>query len=180
MENFRFYFCDDDWIYLPYCERVCWQILSNHPYVQHFNNYFYKNTAMTSKVIYLGNLRTAATHLRSGSIIETDAPVDNQGKGERFSPTDLVATALATCIVTTIAILAPSINIDGAECTVEKIMVSNPRKIGEIVVNIDFPMSGPYTDEEKKRLEHIAVTCPVHQTLHPDCKRTIKFNWPNG
>ena len=133
---------------------------------------------MTSKVVYTGDLRTTATHLRSGNTIETDAPVDNHGKGDRFSPTDLVATALATCIVTTIAILAPSINIVGAECQVEKIMASNPRKIGEIIVTISFPESGPYTDEEKKRLELIATTCPVHQSLHPDCKRTIIFNWP--
>ncbi len=135
---------------------------------------------MTSKVVYIGDLRTIATHVRSGNSIETDAPLDNHGMGDRFSPTDLVATALATCIVTTIAILAPSINIEGAECQVEKIMVANPRKIGEIVVTIDFPKSGPYTDEEKKRLEQIAITCPVHQSLHPDCKKTIIFNWPNG
>jgi putative redox protein len=134
---------------------------------------------MTSKVIYTGGLHTVATHLRSGTEIETDAPVDNHGKGERFSPTDLVATALATCIVTTIGILAPSINIDGAECMVEKIMVSDPRRIGEIVVNISFPKSGPYSDQDKSRLEHIANTCPVHQSLHPDCKRTIIFNWPS-
>ncbi len=134
---------------------------------------------MTSKVIYTGGLHTVATHLHSGNTIETDAPVDNHGKGERFSPTDLVATALATCIVTTIGIQAPSINIVGAECEVEKIMVSNPRRIGEIIETISFPKSGPYTDEEKKRLEHIAVTCPVHQSIHPDCKRTIRFNWPN-
>ncbi len=133
---------------------------------------------MTAKVIYLGDLRTEATHVRSGSTIETDAPVDNHGKGERFSPTDLVATALATCIVTTIAILAPSIDITGAECQVEKIMTASPRMIGEIVVTIDFPKSGPYTEDEKKRLEQIAVNCPVHKSLHPDCKRTIKFNWP--
>ena len=132
---------------------------------------------MTSKVVYTGGLHTIATHLRSGSSIETDAPTDNHGKGERFSPTDLVATALAACIVTTIGILAPKIDITGAECMVEKIMASNPRKIGEIVVTISFPKSGPYTEEEKKQLEHIAITCPVHQSLHPDCKRTIIFNW---
>jgi uncharacterized OsmC-like protein len=132
---------------------------------------------MTSKVVYTGHLHTIATHLRSGTSIETDAPVDNHGKGECFSPTDLVATALATCIVTTIAILAPKINIDGAECMVEKIMTNNPRKIGEIVVTISFPKSGPYTEEEKARLHEIAVTCPVHQSLHPDCKRTINFQW---
>jgi len=133
---------------------------------------------MTAKVVYLGDLRTEATHLRYGSTIETDAPVDNHGKGERFSPTDLVATALATCIVTTIAILAPSIDITGAECQVEKIMTSSPRMIGEIVVTIDFPKSGPYTEDEKKRLQQIAENCPVHKSLHPDCKRTIVFNWP--
>ena len=133
---------------------------------------------MTAKVIYTGELHTIATHHRSGTEIHTDAPVDNKGKGEAFSPTDLVATALATCIVTTMAILAPKINITGAECEVEKIMTNNPRKIGEIVVNISFPKSGPYTDEEKARLHEIAVTCPVHQSLHPDLKRTINFIWP--
>ena len=132
---------------------------------------------MTAKIVYTGDLRTIATHVRSGSSIETDAPVDNQGKGERFSPTDLVATALATCILTTIGIKAPSINIVGAECEVEKIMVSDPRKVGEIVVSISFPKSGPYTDEEKKRLYDIAVNCPVYHSLHPDCKKTIIFKW---
>jgi len=140
---------------------------------------FNKKSAMTSKVVYSGELHTIATHLRSGSTIETSAPVDNHGKGDRFSPTDLMATSLATCILTTIAIVAPSINIDGAECEVEKIMVSNPRRIGEVVVKISFPKSGPYSDEEKKRIEQIAITCPVHQSFHPDCKRTILFNWPN-
>src|ERR1700749_3791441 len=100
---------------------------------------------MTSTVLYTGDLRTQATHLRSGSEIETDAPVDNHGKGERFSPTDLLATSLASCIVTTIAILAPKINIQGAICQVEKIMTAAPRKVGEIIVTIDFPESGPYT-----------------------------------
>jgi len=134
---------------------------------------------MTAKILYTGELHTVATHVRSGTEIHTDAPVDNKGKGEAFSPTDLVATALATCIVTTIGILAPKINIVGAECDVEKIMTNNPRKIGEIVVTISFPKSGPYTDEEKARLHEIAVTCPVHQSLHPDCKRTINFIWPS-
>lgn len=135
---------------------------------------------MTSKVIYTGNLRTAATHLRSGSVIETDAPVDNKGKGERFSPTDLVATALASCILTTLGIAEDThnLNIDGAEAEVEKIMTSNPRKIGEIVITISFPLSQPFTDKEKQKIDHIARTCPVHQSIHPDCKKTIIFNWP--
>ncbi|MCW3120860.1 MAG: OsmC family protein [Flavipsychrobacter sp.] len=135
---------------------------------------------MTAKVVYNGDLRTTATHLRSGSEIETDAPVDNKGKGERFSPTDLVAVALATCIFTTLGIAESThdINIDGAECEVEKIMVSNPRKIGEIKIHISFPKSGPYTDKDKIKIEHIANTCPVFQSLHPDCKKTITFSWP--
>ena len=133
---------------------------------------------MTAKVVYIGDLRTVATHIASGNTIETDAPVDNHGKGDRFSPTDLVATALATCIITTIAIKAPSINIEGAECQVQKIMIAAPRMIGEIVVTIDFPKSGPYTEDEKKRMEDRAINCPVHKSLHPDCKRTIIFNWP--
>jgi putative redox protein len=139
---------------------------------------FNKKSAMTSKVVYTGGLHCEATHLRSGTTIETDAPTDNHGKGERFSPTDLTATSLATCIVTTIGILAPSINIVGAECHVEKVMASNPRRISEIVVTIDFPKSGPYTDQDKERIKYIADTCPVNLTLHPDCKRTIIFNWP--
>lgn len=132
---------------------------------------------MTSKVIYTGGLHCIATHLRSETSIETDAPVDNKGKGERFSPTDLVATALATCILTTIGILAPQINIKGAECMVEKIMASNPRRIAEIVVTISFPEGQTYTDEQKAKLHDIAINCPVHQSLHPDCKRTINFMW---
>ena len=135
---------------------------------------------MTSKVIYTGELHTIATHLRSGTEIHTDAPVDNKGKGAAFSPTDLVATALATCIVTTIAILAPQIDITGAECMIEKIMASNPRRISEIVVTISFPGGQTYTGEQKAKLYDIAINCPVHQSLHPDCKRTITFNWPNS
>ncbi len=154
----------------------CYHLTRNRNLVCKFN----KNIAMTSKVVYIGDLRTVATHLQSGNTIETDAPVDNHGKGDRFSPTDLVATALASCILTTIAIKAPSINIEGAECQIEKIMTANPRMIGEIVITIDFPKSGPYTDDEKKRLEDIAVNCPVHKSLSSDCKRTLNFNWPNG
>lgn len=135
---------------------------------------------MTSKVIYTGNLRTAATHLRSGSVIETDAPVDNKGKGERFSPTDLVATALASCILTTLGLAEDThhLNFDGVECQVEKIMASGPRRISEIRIIIDFPLSKPFSEKEKIKIAHIAETCPVNQTLHPDCKRTITFNWP--
>ncbi len=135
---------------------------------------------MTSKVKYNGELRTTCTHLRSGNSIETDAPVDNKGKGERFSPTDLVATALASCIVTTIGILGPEhgINIDGAECEVEKIMVPHPRRIGEIKIKMTFPDSEPFTEKQQKMIQHIAETCPVTKTLHPDCKIDLQFIWP--
>lgn len=134
---------------------------------------------MTAKVIYKGELRTVATHLRSGTGIETDAPVDNKGKGERFSPTDLVATALATCILTTMGISgnAHNINIDGAECDVEKIMASDPRRIAEIKIGLRFPKDRNYSDKEKTILERIAHTCPVAVSLHPDLKQTISISW---
>lgn len=134
---------------------------------------------MTSKVIYEGNLRTIATHLKSGTIIETDAPIDNNGKGERFSPTDLVATALASCMVTLMGIAARThtINIDGVACEIEKIMVAPPRRIGEIKVNMSFPASQQYSDKQQKILEHAALTCPVYLSLHPDIKKSVSFNW---
>lgn len=134
---------------------------------------------MTSSVIYKGELRTEATHLRSGSTIETDAPADNQGKGERFSPSDLVATALASCMCTIMGIAARThgINIEGTKCDVEKIMVAEPRRIGEIKVAMHFPETEHYTDKEKKILEHAALTCPVFESLHPDCKKTVSFLW---
>ncbi|MBL7720292.1 MAG: OsmC family protein [Flavipsychrobacter sp.] len=135
---------------------------------------------MLSKVLYLGELRTAATHLRSGTIIETDAPIDNQGRGERFSPSDLVATALASCMMTIMGIAARThdINITGTECDVEKIMITNPRRIGEIKINIYFSKEHSYDDKQKKILEHAAMTCPVIESLHPDIKKTVSFLWP--
>jgi putative redox protein len=135
---------------------------------------------MTARVVYEGDLRTIATHVRSGSTIETDAPADNHGKGERFSPTDLVATALAACIITTLGIAAPTHDLDitGSVCEVEKVMLSDPRRIGEIKVHMSFPGHKPYTDKEKQVIERIAATCPVYVSLHPDCKKTLTFDWP--
>jgi len=134
---------------------------------------------MTAKVVYEGNLRTVATHIKSGSVIETDAPTDNQGKGQRFSPTDLVAAALASCMLTIMGITARThdIDINGVNCEVEKIMVSNPRKIGEIKVSLFFPPSLHYDDKHRKILEHAALTCPVFLSLHPDVKKTVNFHW---
>jgi putative redox protein len=134
---------------------------------------------MTAKVVYTGDLRTVNTHVRSGSVIETDAPVDNKGKGERFSPTDLVATALANCMLTTMGIAAQthSININDAIGEVEKIMVPDPRRIGEIKVRILMPSGRGYSDKDKAILEHAAITCPVAKSLHPDMKQSISFQW---
>jgi putative redox protein len=135
---------------------------------------------VTSKLIYLGDLRTEATHIQSGTVIETDAPTDNNGKGERFSPTDLVATAMATCMVTVMGIACRKhgLNIDGTQCEIEKIMIADPRRIGEIKVNITFPKTQRYTDENKKLLEHAALTCPVIESLNPNLKKTVLFIWP--
>ncbi len=134
---------------------------------------------MTSKVIYEGELRCKATHLFSGNSIETDAPLDNQGKAQRFSPTDLVATALATCMLTVMGIAARThnLNMDGTVCDVEKIMIPNPRCIGEIKIVITFPAAEKYEDKYKTLLEKAAMTCPVIESLHPDCKKTVSFIW---
>jgi len=134
---------------------------------------------MTSQIIYKGDLRTVATHLQSGTAMETDAPTDNQGKGERFSPTDLVATALGTCMVTTMGIKARGMNIDldGTRLDVTKVMVSDPRRIGKIIVHVFFPPSLVIDQKQKDILEHTARTCPVERTLHPDVELDMAFNW---
>ncbi|MBL7711975.1 MAG: OsmC family protein [Chitinophagaceae bacterium] len=134
---------------------------------------------MTSEVIYQGDLRTVATHLQSGTVIETDAPTDNNGKGERFSPSDLVATALASCMMTIMGIAARThgFDIDGTSCSVQKIMAANPRRIGEIRVAMHFPEGKVYDDKTKTIIERAALTCPVFESLHPDCKKTVDFLW---
>ncbi len=134
---------------------------------------------MTSQIIYKGDLRTTATHLQSGTVIETDAPTDNQGKGDRFSPTDLVVAALGTCMVTTMAIKARTINIqlDGTRLDVTKIMASDPRRIGKIIVHVFFPQGLGLNDKQKDLLEKTARTCPVERTLHPDVELDMQFNW---
>ncbi|MDE3253706.1 MAG: OsmC family protein [Bacteroidota bacterium] len=134
---------------------------------------------MTSQIIYKGDLRCVATHLQSGTAIETDAPTDNQGKGERFSPTDLVATALGTCMITTMGIKARTLNIalDGTRLEVTKIMVSDPRRIGKIVVHLYFPDTLNLDDKTKEILERTARTCPVERTLHPDVELDMQFYW---
>ena len=132
---------------------------------------------MTSKVIYKGALRTEATHIRSGNTIITDAPTDNKGKGEAFSPTDLVATALASCMLTIMGIKANeiNINIDGTTAEIEKIMGSGPRRIAQLIIVINIPLSA---DEKTKNiLEKAALTCPVDKSLSDSMIRDVKFIW---
>jgi uncharacterized OsmC-like protein len=132
----------------------------------------------TVKTIYLGDLRTENEHLQSGNKIITDAPTDNQGKGEAFSPTDLLATALGNCIMTIMGIKARDngIDIKGTEIEVTKIMASDPRRVAEVVVEFTFPKKD-YSNEEKLLIESVAGKSPVPLSLHPDLKQTIKFNW---
>ena len=134
---------------------------------------------MTSQIIYEGNLRTVATHLQSGTVIETDAPTDNQGKGERFSPTDLVATALGNCMLTIMGIKARDmqLNLEGTTVDITKIMVANPRRIGEIKVVINFPESLQADEKQRTIIERAAMTCPVFESLHPDLKKDVEFKW---
>lgn len=133
---------------------------------------------MTSTITYLGNLRTQATHIKSGEKIITDAPTDNQGKGEAFSPTDLVATALGSCMLTVMGIKAREMQVDltGAEVSITKIMGTEPRRITEIVVAFSLAAS-TLSEKEKAILENTARTCPVFYSLHPELKKTISFNW---
>lgn len=133
----------------------------------------------TSRVTYLGELRTKARHLQSGNEITTDAPKDNNGRGEAFSPTDLVATALANCLLTVMGIAGQKDNmssIAGAVADVTKVMYAEPRRIGELHVEIRMPQ-GNFTEKEKKIYEHTARTCPVAKSLHPDLIQNITFIW---
>ena len=132
----------------------------------------------TIKTVYSGDLRTENQHLQSGNKVITDAPTDNRGKGEFFSPTDLLATALGSCIMTIMGIKARDNNIDieGTEVEVTKIMASDPRRVAEVVVEFNFPKKG-YTEKEKQQIESVAGTSPVPLSLHPDLKQTIRFNW---
>lgn len=128
---------------------------------------------------YLGDLRVSCTHTASGANIITDAPVDNHGKGQAFSPTDLCSTSLAACAMTIMGIFAQEHGLDVAGTTIEvtKIMGENPRRISEIRVIYNMPDKG-YTDKDKKSLERAAHTCPVRLTLDKDVQQNISFNWP--
>ena len=133
----------------------------------------------TIETIYMGDLRTEATHLLSGNKLITDAPPDNQGRGEYFSPTDLVATSLGSCMVTVmgIAARAHNFNIDGAKLVITKIMTQEaPRKIAEIIIDITFPHED-YPEKVKKIIEFTVKNCPVALSLHPDVKQTVRLQY---
>jgi putative redox protein len=133
---------------------------------------------MTSTVVYEGALRTTCTHLRSGSNFETDAPVDNQGKGERFSPTDLMATSLGTCMITVMGIKARSIGLElnDVKVEVEKIMKPEPRRVAGINLFFHFPESLNGVDEKTKTiLKNTGINCPVQKSLHPEIE--VNINW---
>ena len=132
---------------------------------------------MTSKVTYIGNLRTENVHLQSGHTFITDAPLDNNGKGEAFSPTDTVATGLANCMLTVMGIKARDMGVDmtGTTAHVNKIMAADPRRIAKIEIALHFPFEAD--DKTKTVLERVATTCPVHYSLHPDIVRDITFKW---
>lgn len=134
---------------------------------------------MTSTVIYEGNLRTVCEHLKSGTTIETDAPVDNNGKGERFSPSDLVATALGSCMLTIMGMRAVDMNVDlkGTKIEVEKIMKSDPRRIGGINLTFHFPEELEVSEKQRTILEKAAHTCPVIYSINPEIEVNVKFNW---
>ena len=133
---------------------------------------------MTSTVVYNGDLRTTCTHLRSNSSFETDAPIDNNGKGERFSPTDLMATSLATCMITVMGIKAKTMGFDlnDVRLDVEKIMKAEPRRVGGINITFHIPDHLKEIDDKTKQiLKHTGNTCPVQHSIHPDIE--VNINW---
>lgn len=131
---------------------------------------------MTSEITYLGELRTKATHIASGNDILTDAPLDNQGRGEEFSPTDLFATSLGNCMITIMGILAKNINIniDGTRAEITKLMAANPRRVSQIICKIYFPNNN-FSSEQKRQMENAALNCPVAKSLHPDIIQDVTF-----
>jgi len=133
---------------------------------------------MTASIIYEGDLRCSATHLQSGTVTETDAPTDNRGKGEKFSPTDTLCVSLGTCLITTMALKARDMNIELKDTKIEitKHMLKDPRRVGQIDVTINLPQLN-LNEEEKATLETSGNNCPVAKSLHPDLKMNIRYNW---
>jgi putative redox protein len=134
---------------------------------------------MTATIIYKGELRCNATHNQSGTVIETDAPTDNRGMGERFSPTDLLCVSLGTCVITTMGIKALDMGIDltGATLQVQKHMVSDPRRVGKIEVFLKFPGALQLEEKDKIILQRVGDNCPVLKSIHPDIQATVVYEW---
>jgi len=132
---------------------------------------------MTAKVTYEGELRTTCKHIRSGDAFQTDAPTDNHGLGEAFSPTDTVATGLASCMITVMGIKARDLEVDlkGSTAEVVKHMASDPRRISKIEIKLELPSD--VSDKNRKILERTGHTCPIHYSLHPDIEKVIEFHW---
>ncbi len=132
---------------------------------------------ITSKITYNGELRTTCEHIRSGNTFMTDAPVDNNGLGQAFSPTDTVATGLGSCMITVMGMKAKSLDVDLTDATVEitKHMASDPRRIAKIEAKLSLPSD--VSEKHRKILENTANTCPVHYSLHPDIEKVITFSW---
>lgn len=133
---------------------------------------------MTATIHYEGNLRCNAKHLQSGTVIDTDAPTDNKGKGERFSPTDLVCTALATCMITTMAIKGADkgIELKGTTVDVQKHMLGNPRRIGGIDIVVTYPSSLMLKEEDREFLKETGDNCPVMKSIHPEIEVRAVYN----
>ena len=134
---------------------------------------------MTASIVYKGHLRCECTHIQSGTVIETDAPTDNRGKGERFSPTDALCVALATCVVTTMALKANDMKIDlsGTSIAVTKHMLSEPRRIGKIEIMLIFPETLQVEENDRTTLQRVGDNCPVAKSLHPDLEVRIGYEW---
>lgn len=134
--------------------------------------------SLTSSIEYTGQLRTSSIHLRSGQVVITDAPTDNNGKGEAFSPTDLMSTSLGCCMMTIMGIVADrhSIQLEGMKAEITKVMGTDPRRVVEIKVDFTMPALN-YTESQKQLLINAAMTCPVAKSLHPDLLQTVSFNW---
>lgn len=134
---------------------------------------------MTASITYRGGLRCEATHLQSGSSIETDAPTDNRGNGERFSPTDLLCVSLGTCIITTMGIKAADMNIDltGTKLDITKHMLSEPRRVGKVEVTLHLPPTLNLDEKERLILQRTGDNCPVTKSLHPDLAVIVSFLW---
>ncbi len=132
---------------------------------------------MTASIVYTGDLRCQSTHLQSGSSLQTDAPTDNRGKGEKFSPTDLLCVSLGTCILTTMGIKAMDLGVDmkGATASVTKHMACDPRRVAKVDISITLPMTG--TDRDRLVLEKTGDNCPVMKSIHPDIVTHITYIW---